>query len=710
MSKKNILLFICIYFLSFLNVYAEVISDNTTGSNVIQQDSNYLISSDNVKQGDINIFHSFSVFNLNKDESAIFSGPDSVLNIINRVTGPGNSFIDGTIKSEIKNANLYLLNPYGVIFGPNSSLDITGSFYVSTADKLIMEDEEFSAKHSIGEAFPMKNPTGFSFSIDNGFEAVHLNSAKNIKIENGNTISFIGGDKAVSESISNLQSEEPGVKIINSQIKAEESTINIASVASAGEVLITDKGLDTSSIKNLGNITIYDKSSMNASGETGGNVNIYGNYFVCSNSEIKTNAINDAGNINIFANKIDIINSGHFDSITAKSSYGKSGDISLIAADSIILKDASILTNAEKNSGDAGKVTLSSLNINISESSSIAASTSGSGNGGDIHINAKENLILSSGSSIHSKAWEKSTGNAGNIYINAKNVINNEGVLITASTDSSSIAGNIEINSEFLSLNKGSIISSETNNLLNGNNAGNIIINNDKTICLNNSQISTSSNGKGNAGNVVINTENLVLNDKSSISSESRIDGNVGDAGFVSINASGNTNISNDSEITTKSLNAGGGSIDILSSDLFIENSNISTIVEKGNNNGGNIFIKSSLMTIKNGKILANANSGAGGNISISSDLLIKTYDSIISASSNSGIYGIIDIDATNPDIGLQQAPLATNFLLSNIIMLDPCSARFESGASTFSFDGLESVPASFNDWMINLPEKLPDN
>ena len=91
-----------------------------------------------------NLFHSFGDFNVHTGESATFTGPATTQNVIGRVTGGHASDIDGTIRSEMPKANLYLLNPAGVMFGPDASLDLKGSFAVTTADYL---------KHADGTRF-----------------------------------------------------------------------------------------------------------------------------------------------------------------------------------------------------------------------------------------------------------------------------------------------------------------------------------------------------------------------------------------------------------------------------------------------------------------------------------------------------------------------------------------------------------------------------
>jgi filamentous hemagglutinin family protein len=87
-----------------------------------------------------NLFHSFGAFNVPTGGSATFTGPTGTTNILSRVTGGQPSMIDGRLRSEILGANLYLLNPSGVLFGPNASLDVCGSFHVSTADVLRLAD------------------------------------------------------------------------------------------------------------------------------------------------------------------------------------------------------------------------------------------------------------------------------------------------------------------------------------------------------------------------------------------------------------------------------------------------------------------------------------------------------------------------------------------------------------------------------------------
>jgi filamentous hemagglutinin family protein len=86
-----------------------------------------------------NLFHSFSEFNVKRGQQVHFADPAGIANIITRVTGVTLSNIDGTL-GVLGNANLFLINPNGIVFGPNARLDIRGSFFASTSDRLAFKD------------------------------------------------------------------------------------------------------------------------------------------------------------------------------------------------------------------------------------------------------------------------------------------------------------------------------------------------------------------------------------------------------------------------------------------------------------------------------------------------------------------------------------------------------------------------------------------
>ena len=143
-----------------------------------------------------NLYHSFSEFNVqqtgvifNTGNSAV-NGAD-VRNIINRVTGDNPSAILGTIESRqaFPNANLYLMNPNGIVFGQNARLDIGGSFHATTGTGLGFDNGTFNVdKNSL--SFPSGDPKTIRFAVS---QPAGIINQGNLAVDTGKTITFTGG-------------------------------------------------------------------------------------------------------------------------------------------------------------------------------------------------------------------------------------------------------------------------------------------------------------------------------------------------------------------------------------------------------------------------------------------------------------------------------------------------------------------------------------
>ncbi len=129
-------------------VDAQIVPDATLGQASSQVRSNATVqgrSATLVEGGatrGAHLFHSFSDFNVGNRQRVYFANPAGVLNIFSRVTGNSGSNILGTLGVDGM-ANLYLLNPNGIVFGPNARLDVAGSFVASTANRLVFDDGQF---------------------------------------------------------------------------------------------------------------------------------------------------------------------------------------------------------------------------------------------------------------------------------------------------------------------------------------------------------------------------------------------------------------------------------------------------------------------------------------------------------------------------------------------------------------------------------------
>ena len=176
-----------------------------------------------------NLFHSFGQFNIQRSESATFTGPASVDNIFSRVTGGNPSIIDGLLQTSIPGASLYLLNPSGVLFGPNASLDISGSFHVSTANVIRFSDgATFSANLADKSTLTVSSPVAFGFLDSNPAKIVIQGSQ--LSVQEGKTFSVTGGDITITAS-PEAMSQSPA-------LGAPSGRIYLTSVASPGDVQV----------------------------------------------------------------------------------------------------------------------------------------------------------------------------------------------------------------------------------------------------------------------------------------------------------------------------------------------------------------------------------------------------------------------------------------------------------------------------------------
>jgi filamentous hemagglutinin family protein len=156
------------------NVLAQIVPDNTLGaeSSVVTPDVINGIQGDRINGGatrGANLFHSFSDFNVGEGRGTYFANPIGIENILTRVTGGNSSNILGKL-GVLGGANLFLLNPNGILFGANSSLDIQGSFLASTASSFTFPDgSEFRATNpQVPPLLTISVPLGLQYGSNPG--------------------------------------------------------------------------------------------------------------------------------------------------------------------------------------------------------------------------------------------------------------------------------------------------------------------------------------------------------------------------------------------------------------------------------------------------------------------------------------------------------------------------------------------------------------
>ena len=183
-----------------------MVRDGSLGSGPLEvgpgQGATYLITPEMGEQHGGNLFHSFERFGIGKGETATFTGPDSVDNVISRVTGGVRSQIDGTLSSTIPGADVWLLNPSGVVFGEEAQLDVRGSFHAGTGDSVAFADgEHFSADRARPSVLSTAPPAAFGFLPGSPGESATLAVRRAaLEVDPGERLELAGGDVRLTQA------------------------------------------------------------------------------------------------------------------------------------------------------------------------------------------------------------------------------------------------------------------------------------------------------------------------------------------------------------------------------------------------------------------------------------------------------------------------------------------------------------------------------
>jgi len=605
---KLVTTFICIF--TAAAAQAQITADGTLGKPGALTGPHYRIESELGKQVGGNLFHSFGQFNVNTGESATFTGPDSVQNIISRVTGGGKSLIDGWLRSEIPGANLYLLNPGGVLFGKNAKLDIGGSFHVSTADYLRLgENGRFDATQPEISNLSVDPPSAFGFLSDSPKGI----SAEGVLLANpGKTLSLTGGD----------------VVITGGALAAEGGQVHVAATASPGEVIPTDSGPEITSSGNLGKISLSQGAQINVTGDPSGDIYIRGGQFEIKDegtSLISETGNADGGDIDIRVSEDIAISDGAVLS-AAGFGDGKGGNISLNAAN--LKMTGGGIANAEvAGAGPGGAISVTAGSVEISGygqsyKSGLYAETGGAGDAGSISVSADE-FTLSDNGTI--SALTVGAGNGGDVSLNVKKLDINSGGTIDTSSRKSGAGGNIAITAnESVSISgpKSSLIGSLDASAYSSGNGGQISVVTENITLSAGGTIQNLSAGEGHAGDVSVNAGRLDINSGGTVDTSSR---KSGAGGNIAITANESVSISGKgdllSNLDASAYGSGdGGNISVITEAMVVSDDAVVQNSSVGKGRSGDISLNADRLEIsRGGQILTNVfSSGQGGNISIS--------------------------------------------------------------------------------------------
>ncbi|GAB4189422.1 MAG: hypothetical protein Fur006_30730 [Coleofasciculaceae cyanobacterium] len=218
------------------SVYAQLIPDRTLvdeNSIVTPQGIRDLIEGGAIRGS--NLFHSFEQFNVGDNQQVYFANPSGIANILTRVTGNNVSNIWGTLGVDGA-ANLFLINPNGIIFGASARLDISGSFVATTSDGIKLgEDGLFSAKEPEKSTLLAIQPGALFTNAQRSYQA-EIRNQGSLAVETGQRLTLQGD---IVTSTGNLNAPGGIVQVLGNQVNLlENASINVSSPTGGGTVLL----------------------------------------------------------------------------------------------------------------------------------------------------------------------------------------------------------------------------------------------------------------------------------------------------------------------------------------------------------------------------------------------------------------------------------------------------------------------------------------
>ncbi|MGL5832596.1 MAG: filamentous hemagglutinin N-terminal domain-containing protein [Waterburya sp.] len=381
---------------------AQVTSDGTVNTQVNQNGNVAEITGGETRGG--NLFHSFRDFSVGTGNEASFLNADTISNIFSRVTGGNISNIDGLIRAN-GSANLFLINPAGILFGENARLDVGGSFYGSTASSILFEDGEFSATDlSNPPVLTINAPIGLNLR-DNPEPIVNrsiasdpsTNTSDGLKVDPGKNISFVGGN----------------INFEGGKLTAQAGRVNLGGLSTAGTIGITNEGsLSFPDGVARSDVSFTQEAFVGVSGTRGGNIDVNAaNIQITEDSLLQGGTFADvgladsqSGDINLNATGIINIDGSTIDNI---SEIGNTGDIKLNAPNEIFIKNSQVLAGGNfgrifiGDSVQPSQVTLEGQRTTTENSpdpqfSNLLSTTSSNTDdlAGSITINARDNINI----------------------------------------------------------------------------------------------------------------------------------------------------------------------------------------------------------------------------------------------------------------------------------------------------------------------------
>ncbi|MGA7935500.1 MAG: filamentous hemagglutinin N-terminal domain-containing protein [Kovacikia sp.] len=607
-----------------------IVPDGTLGAENSTVSPNVLIRgilSDQIGGGavrGINLFHSFSQFNVGENRGAYFTNPVGVENILTRVTGGTPSTILGRL-GVLGGANLFLLNPGGILFGPNASLDVQGSFIASSSSRIELGTGFFSATEPATSSLLSVQPNAlFLNALGSIRNQGNLAAGQNLRLV-ADTIDSSGQLTAtdvtlIAKNALTVQTVNATTALLSTDQTLTVQTVNAQTATlSANNLLLTESQFNVTGNLSLlaqNQVTIGDSATNPLIAQVGGNLLIRGV------QGINIQALNNPGSLISAGGSLTLEST---QGVTANARFVSGGGFTIRAAGDIVLGD---YQGAALNFSTRGNITLGDVNTSSATGNGGAVTLSTLGNG-----NITLGDINTSSATGNGGAVTLSTLGNGNISVRSiqsfssnPNGGNGGAIGLTSATGNVTLTG--LINATAISGNGGSVVLQAA--------AGSLAVR----------SIDGSSAGSGNGGSVTLSARNSFTTEPINTSS------NLGNGGDIRLSSSGGAIDTSGGDLEAYSITGRGGAVS-LTANGDLKTASIDTSSDSVS--GGNISLTSSTGAIDTtaGILFApitTVNGGNGGGITLQAANNIRV-GTLRSDGGNQGSGGPIRINSDRGNI-----------------------------------------------------------
>jgi filamentous hemagglutinin family protein len=643
-----------------------------------------------------NLFHSFEEFNIAQGRRAFFFSPSpTIQNILARITGRNPSQILGILGTfGNSNPNLFLINPNGLIFGPNARLSIGGSFIASTANSVVFADG------TLFQATPSQPSPLLTISVPIGLQ--FTTTANDIRVQgsglavrSGKTLGLIGGN----------------VTLEGANLVAPRGRIEIGSVAGDNLVNLTatNQGwnLGYRGVQNFQDIQLSQGAFVDASGEGGGDIQLQGRRITLTEgsqiSAITRGAIPGGSFVVTASDAVEVsgIDADGFPSSLSTQTLGSAagGDLRITTARLILRDGAKVVTLAfgagqggnlaitasefvdvsgnssngnsisaiavqARDAGATGNLTISTTQLRVRDGGQIGTLTVGQGQGGTVNVTALDSIELSGtlpqNTSLPSGVFARTNGAgaAGDLTLSTRRLIVRDGAQISASTFGSGDAGNLTVQAsdsvEAIGASADARLSSglyaQVDKGATGN-GGALTVDTRRLVVRDGAQISSGTipTSKGAGGTLTVNASDSVEVIGTSAQTRSGLFTNTesdGDAGDLRI-ATGRLSVRDGGRVTAGTSGKGqGGTLTVIASNSVDVNGisgedspSLLTTRTESTGAAGDLIIETGELTIQDRAQVSVSSTGTGkaGNLQLTSGNLLLDHQGQLTAETLSG-------------------------------------------------------------------------